>query len=282
MSLFNNAPPPLDSRSSLRSWTRRIARTYGIRPRKRLSQNFIVEPMLIKTVINVLGLLGDIRVVELGSGIGTVSYYISRIPSVRYSIHFEIDELLCGVSEVLLGPRGAIICGNGLLHRWTVEAFFSSLPYHVTSDSIIKIARTNTIRRALIIVQKDVADRLTASPGTKEYGRLTILVTLLFKISGLMVLDPDAFWPPPKVYSQLLLLERVRNYSEAIMCVEKLTRILFNTRRRKVSKVLRRIAGRDAANILGLAGIGYYKRVYELTPGEVLRLAEILRERGLI
>jgi len=248
-------------------------REYGVRPRKRLSQNFVIDPFLVKKVID---LIPETKtVLELGSGLGTLSYYISRL-GIRYSIHVEIDPILASITDKMIGVRGITICGDGLLLEWNTDVFVSNIPYRVTSDILVKIARTNSIRKAIVVVQKEVADRITAEPGTKEYGRLTVLLGLLFTIEKGPVYPPSSFHPPPEVYSQMIILERRRLYDKHMELVEELTRILFHKRRKKLSKVLREEYGIDSRRVLEKIGVQEDIRVYQLRPGDLERIAAII------
>lgn len=245
-------------------------REYGVRPRKRLSQNFVVDPFLVKKVID---LIPETKtVLELGSGLGTLSYYISR-SGIRYSIHVEIDPILASITDQMIGTRGVTVCGDGLLLEWNADIFVSNTPYRVTSDVLVKIARTNSIEKAIVVVQKEVVDRITAKPGTREYGRLTVLLGLLFTIEKGPVYPPSSFHPPPEVYSQMVILVRRRLYDGHVKLVEELTRILFHKRRKKLSKVLREEYGIDGRKVLEKIGVREDIRVYQLSPGDLERIA---------
>ncbi len=279
---FLTKPQPLTSRRGLYKWTIEIIREHRIKPRRKLGQNFIIEPQLIKTILNVLAKYKTVKLLELGTGLGTLSYYLSRFHDLVYSVHFEVDEKLCDLTNTLLSMKALLVCSDGLVHNWYADIFVSNLPYYITSDTLVKIAKSNDIKTALIIVQKDVANRILAKPGTREYGRLTILLNLLFEIIPSIVIDPGGFWPRPKVYSQLIIMRRLKDYDEDVKYVEETTRLLFNMRRKKVIKVLRHLFSKEAYSIIQEALINRDKRVYELSLGEVQRLSKILRKRGFI
>ncbi len=275
-------PPPLTSRHDLYRWTIKILKENGIKPRKKLGQNFIIEPQLVKTITSALENYKTVKLIELGTGLGTLSYYLSRLNNLVYSIHFELDEKLCNLTSSLLSVKALLVCSDGLAHSWYTNVFVSNLPYYITSDTLVKIAKSNDIKAALVVIQKDVADRILAKPGTKEYGRLTVLLNMLFKITPSIIIDPGGFWPKPKIYSQLIILERLKDYDEDTEFVEETTRLIFNMRRKKIIKVLKHLFGGEAYSIIREVLIDQDKRVYELSPGEIQRLSKILRKRGLI
>jgi 16S rRNA (adenine1518-N6/adenine1519-N6)-dimethyltransferase len=277
-------PPPLTSRRMLRGWTLRILREYSVHPRRRYSQNFIIDPLLIEKVIKNTKnkSMKNESIVELGSGLGTLSYFLSRIPNIDYTVHYEIDPILCSVSNKLISSKGVLVCSDGLKHRWTSTIFVSNIPYAVTSDVIVKLSRSNNIRKAVIIVQSDVATRLKAKPGTHEYGRITVLTQILFEIRGGYVFHPSSFYPPPRVYSELLILERIREYDELIRVLEDFTRIIFNQRRRLAYTVIRRSYGSEGCRVLKDLGVEKEKRVFQLSPSKILEIVHAMRKLGLI
>ncbi|MCD6300997.1 MAG: ribosomal RNA small subunit methyltransferase A, partial [Staphylothermus sp.] len=212
--------------------------------------------------------------IEIGAGLGTLSYYLGNVKR-KSCIHYEVDEHLCKVAVELLNPNSVLIRGDALLYDWDVEEIVSNAPYHITSDIIVKTAKSNSIKKAVFVFQKDVVDRLNAKPRTKEYGRITILVQLLFNIEPGPVYPPSYFYPRPEVSSQLVVFTRKRPYDELISKLEEVTKKLFSKRRKKALKVIKKDLGLGEDELRKL-GISEDKRVYELTPGELLRIAEML------
>lgn len=253
-------------------WTLNTIKKHGIKIKKKLSQNFVVNPEIIKDIIKRIE--PRYHCIEIGAGIGTLSYYLGVVKK-KYCIHYEIDEELCRVAVELLNPNSVLIRGDALLYDWVVEEIVSNAPYHITSDIIVKTARTNTIKKAVFVFQKDVVERLNAEPGTREYGRITVLVQLLFNIEPGPVYPPSYFYPRPEVSSQLVVFTRKRLYDDLISKLEEITRRLFSKRRKKALKVIRRDLGLGEEELRKL-GISDEKRVYELSPGELLRIAEII------
>lgn len=264
-------PPPLSSSRALYFWTLNVLREHGIKPRKKLSQNFIVNPRLIRDFLRKI--LPNKTLLEIGAGVGSLSYYLSRSTS-KYSIHVEVDEKLTEICVELLGPRSIVINADALNLEWLVEQVVSNAPYHITSDILVKTARSNSVEYAVFVLQKDVVDRLLAEPGTKEYGRITVLVRLIFEVRRGPVYPPSFFYPKPEVSSQMIVLKRMRRYDETISRLEEITRLLFSKRRKRALKVVYDELGLSIDHVRRL-GIDDKTRVYELSPEVFLRLAEL-------
>jgi len=268
-------PPPLNNRKALLSWTKKLLDEYMVKPRKRYSQNFVVNPRVINDILSHID--PSLSIMEIGTGLGTLSYYLSR--RVRKpSLFVEIDPLLAEISSKYINKPHILIAGDALELDWHIEQIISNTPYHLTSEILVKIARSNSVKKAILVLQKDVVDRLIAKPGTRDYGRLTILMNTLFELIPGSVYDPSSFYPSPEVSSQLILLVRKKPYSDDTVYLEELTRRLFNRRRRKVYSVLHEEFNIDE-KLLVEHGINPEKRVYQLTIGDLERLMVLLRKR---
>lgn len=205
----------------------------GVRPSKKLSQNFVINPFLIKSIVDSASFEDT---VEIGCGIGTLTLFL--VERVKTLVCIEYDERMVKIaSRNVENPRFVPVRGDVLttgLHRPQVV---SNLPYHITSDVLISIARDNKVSRAVLTLQKEVGDRLAAPPGSEAYGRLSVIIQLLFELDLKGVYPSRSFYPAPKVASSLIILRRKRNYDESVEKVENITRVMFSQRRRNARKV---------------------------------------------
>ncbi len=273
--LFN---PALVSRRSLLNWTLNVLRTYGVRPCEKLSQNFIIDPRLISEI---LAYTSPTDTVEIGCGIGTLS--LALLTKVKRLICVEIDRRLCTIStDIIRDPGFLVINADARMLIPQVEQVVSNVPYHVTSKLLVKIARTNSVKRAVLTLQREVAERLLAVPGSRTYGKLTILMNVLFNIRGMSVYAPSSFYPKPEVFHKVVVLERKKQYDEKICSLETLTKVLFTQRRRLVEKVLVSKLGVKINELDHLKSKIVGKRVYMLSEEILLDMANILREKGVI
>ncbi|RLG89173.1 MAG: ribosomal RNA small subunit methyltransferase A, partial [Thermoprotei archaeon] len=106
-------------------WTLNTIKKHGIKIKKKLSQNFVVNPKIIKDIIKRIE--PHYHCIEIGAGIGTLSYYLGIVKK-KYCIHYEIDEELCRVAVELLNPNSVLIRGDALLYDWVVEEIVSNAP----------------------------------------------------------------------------------------------------------------------------------------------------------
>lgn len=271
--------PLTSTHREIYSWTLRVLREYGLKPRKSLSQNFIVNPNLLREIVSYVD-QGDI--IEIGCGIGTLS--LALLTKTRSLTCIEIDSKLCRIARDLVNsPFFTIINGDARIISFTRKQVVSNLPYHITSDILVKIARENNVTKATLTIQREVANRLLAKPGSKNYGRLTVLVNTLFEVKNGGVYSPRSFYPKPEVYHRVVILTRKREYTEEIKALEKLTHILFTQRRRLVEKTLTTmlkidVSRLDSETINRIKG----KRVYMLDPSTLQELAGNLLREGVI
>ncbi len=230
----------------------------------------MVNPRLIS---DVLSLTSYEDTVEIGCGIGTLTIFL--INRVRSLVCIEYDERLIKVAaSIVRNPRFIPLRGDALATGVGRPQVVSNLPYHVTSDMLITIARDNSVSKAVLTLQKEVGERLVAKPGTESYGRLSVIVQLLFNLKIAGVYPPGSFIPRPKVASSLLLLERRRAYDSVIEKVEHVTRALFSQRRRNARRVAESRLSINAEVLTRI--IPSDKRVFELEPEVFLALAKEL------
>ncbi len=194
----------------------------------------------------------------------------ARLPSVAPANVRVIqgDVLAVDLAEILGAlPRPVRVVGN--------------LPYNVASPILFRLLDVadggRAISDATVMLQKEVADRLTAAPGDDDYGAMAIQVGLLADVERVLALPPGAFRPPPKVHSAVVRL-RFRPPSENVgdrTAFERVVRGLFLQRRKTIGNGLKSVAdsfGRSAAEVLERAGLDPTRRPETLTVAEMARL----------
>jgi 16S rRNA (adenine1518-N6/adenine1519-N6)-dimethyltransferase len=146
----------------------------------------------------------------------------------------------------------------------------ANLPYNVAAPLVIEslIAGVDVLT---FTVQKEVADRLRAAPGTDDYGPLSIVAQLLSRVELLRKLPPEAFWPRPKVHSALVRLTRDDQLGDRAAALGTFVHRLFSARRKMLKKALT-LAGADAERVLAAARISGNIRPEELSPAQCLQL----------
>lgn len=275
----------LPSRKDLLNETMYLLRKYGIKPKKKLSQNFIVSPRLLREIIHEVSEAKPHVTLEIGSGLGTLTKYLAQVS--KKVIAIEIDEDLARASNEILRNYSnvEVIIGDFFDHYGTfsnVDLVVSNVPYHISSKLLFTLS-SMSFRKAILTLQKEFADRLFAKPGSPDYSRLTVMANVHFSFHKVLDVGPYAFYPPPKVSSSLIVLTK-KEYPLPIDSgfFEKVVRILFTSKNKVVESVLKnasthgtiRFGSNEANKLRNLLR----KRVRELTLGEIVEIAKVLYE----
>ena len=260
------------------------------RARKRFGQHFL-ERAWVDKLIAALGTSRGDTFLEIGPGRGALTKALA--PHVARIVAVEIDRVLADVlpSRVPLNVR--VVTGDFLnvdLDQVLQDEprplrVIGNLPYNVASPILFRLLHAadhgRRFRDATLMLQKEVADRLTATVGTAGYGALAIQVALLADVDLLLTLPPGAFRPPPKVTSAVVRL-RFREPAAEVgdpAAFERVVRGVFLQRRKTLLNAFRPVAdsfGQDAARLIGLAGVDGSRRPETLTLGEMARLVSLL------
>ena len=206
----------------------------------------------------------------------------------KYASHVigvEVDERLVKLSRIICGDNYNLdlVLGDALelVPVIRVDTLFSNAPYHITGPLLASIARNNFITKSLIVLQREVALRLTAEPGEEEYGRLTVLMQLLFDIKPLFVIPASHFHPQPEVDSMALILKRIDQYRTMHSALEEVTRCMFTYRNKLVSKALKKCFNEEVYREVAQV-VPVNLRVRQLSPEhflEITRVAMKLRRK---
>lgn len=259
----------------------------GPRPRKRFGQHFL-EPAWVAKLIDVLAPAPHETFLEIGPGRGAVTRVLA--PRVRQIVAVEIDRDLAAALPSLVPGNVRVVTGDFLeidldeLLRGEPRPLrvVGNLPYNVSSPILFRLLDAADEGRRLgdatVMLQKEVAERLAATPGSTRYGTLAVQVTLLADIEPLLTLPPGAFRPPPKVTSAAVRL-RFRAPAADVgdrATFERVVRGMFLHRRKTLLNAFRPVAssfGHSAAQVLDRAGINPSRRPETLSLGEIARLS---------
>lgn len=265
------------------------------RPRKRFAQHFL-ERSWVDRLIAALGPRADDVFIEIGPGRGALT--LALAPRVQRIIALEIDRDLVAALSASAPPNVEIIEGDVLRQDLSSlmtarDAYLpgsplrvvGNLPYNISSPVLFTLLRASGARAfadATLMLQREVADRLLASPGSREYGRLTVLAALHADVARLFDLPPGAFRPAPAVHSSVVRLTFHPPAVEVgnLEAFDELVRSLFSQRRKTLVNALRPYAsarGLDAAAIVRTAGFDGMRRPETLDLDELARLATAIR-----
>ena len=185
-----------------------------VKAKKRLGQYFLHKPSLARRIVAGLGLQGNDTVVEIGCGTGALT---GDLVGKGPYIGVELDSVLCSRLRQRYGGPGIEFLNRDILtldlgelrNRHAAPGFrvVGNLPYAISSPILQHLARhAGVIDLAVVMVQAEVADRLAASPGGRDYGVLTLIIQYYFRIESLFGVPPQAFKPKPKVDSKVVRL----------------------------------------------------------------------------
>jgi 16S rRNA (adenine1518-N6/adenine1519-N6)-dimethyltransferase len=198
----------------------------GPRQRPKLGQNFLADPQAARRIVDALGDLAQTIVLEIGPGRGILTGVLAKRAARLIAI--EIDRVLAAQLRMkynawpnveiieadvlavdlaaLLRPRPGALTGLAPQPPQKMRVI-GNLPYYITSEILLRLFQYHEhFDSIVILVQKEVADRIAAKPGSSEYGLLSATAQLYSNVEKLLVLPPEAFAPPPKVHSALLRL----------------------------------------------------------------------------
>lgn len=236
-----------------------IVRKYNFRFTKSLGQNFLKDKTVLEDIIESSNIKSSDHIVEIGPGVGTLTKELLNKADKVTAI--EIDSKLIPILKEELGGYKNLNVIKGDATRLNLEDIFKdekikfvcNLPYYATTPIIATILKSNLNYESLIImIQKEVAQRINAEPGTKEYGALTILVKFFTDVEIVREVKPNSFIPMPKVHStviKLTKLDKPRSFVTDQKHFFDVVRHSFNMRRKTL--------------INGLKSMGYSKELLE-------------------
>ena len=173
--------------------------------KKKWGQNFIKDENIIKKIIKVIDPRSNDSIIEIGPGKGALTDFLLKSKKLTA---IEIDPLLCSYLQSKLGPKLNLINDDFLnieLSEYSkYNKIVGNLPYYITSPIIFKILNSPFWDEAVFMVQKEVAERIVASPGNKSYGRLSVMIQVTAKVKKEFNISKNIFYPKPKVDSSLI------------------------------------------------------------------------------
>ncbi len=191
---------------------------YGLRAKKSFGQNFLISERAFRAIVDATVIADDDWIVEIGAGLGTLTSRIAeRIPEGKLiAIERDPDMVkvlraeLAGVDNVDIEPVDAMAYDFKMVARWhggDPISVCGNLPYHIASQILFKIVDARAVvRRAVVMVQKEMADRIVAPPGGKEYGALGVMLRTYVDVVTIAKVGAGAFVPAPKIDSTVIRL----------------------------------------------------------------------------
>ncbi|MBR0277792.1 MAG: 16S rRNA (adenine(1518)-N(6)/adenine(1519)-N(6))-dimethyltransferase RsmA [Clostridia bacterium] len=241
------------------STIKEIMNRLGVKFNKSLGQNFLIDKSVIDCAISASGIDKTYGVLEIGPGIGTLTAELSKNAGKVAAIELDrnIAKYLC--DAFIAYDNVTIIQGDALkmdLNK-IIEEYFgkmpvavvSNLPYYITTPIIMKLFEDNLpLMSVTVMIQKEVAERFTAKPGTKEYGAISLSVQYYSTPNIVKIVPPESFMPQPKVTSAVICMD-IKNHIKPSVKDEKMMfkiiKAAFNQRRKTLVNALSSAVDKD-------------------------------------
>lgn len=234
-----------------------VLQKYNFRFQKKFGQNFLIDPHVLEKIIRAAEVTKDDFVLEIGPGIGTMTQYLAE--AAREVLAVEIDRSLLPILEDTLSPYDNVTVLNADILKVDIAEIareknegkpikvVANLPYYITTPILMGLLESGApVSSITVMVQKEVADRMAAGPGTKDYGALSLAVQFYAETYLAANVPPNCFMPRPNVGSAVIRLTRreeppVKVHSQELLF--KLIRASFNQRRKTLVNGLNNYAG---------------------------------------
>ena len=263
--------------------------------KKKFGQNFLIDPHVLDKIVDAAQITKDDFVLEIGPGIGTLTQYLCE--NARQVLAVEIDDKLIPILKETLQPYDNVEVLHGDILKQDIQQIadtyndgkpikvVANLPYYITTPIIMELFESHVpLANVTVMVQKEVADRMKAEPGTKDYGALSLAVQYYAKPYIAAFVPPNCFMPRPKVGSAVIRLDclarvPVEVHNEKLMF--RLIRASFNQRRKTLQNGIANSAElsftkEQAARAIEQAGFDVRIRGEKLGLEEFARLADKL------
>ncbi len=277
--------------------TKEILEKYGFSFKKSLGQNFLIDPNILRNIVSHANLTENSGAIEVGPGIGALTEHLAR--GAKKVVSFEIDQRLLPVLEDTLSPYDNVkVVHSDILKADVVNVIeqefpgiedimvVANLPYYVTTPILMKLLNDRLpIRGFVVMMQKEVADRISAKPGTKAYGSLSIAIQYYMTAEVAMIVPKTVFMPQPNVDSAVIRL--IKHDTPPVQVIDEdflfeVSRASFAQRRKTILNNLQNGLMNGKQNkqkiieALEQAGIDPSRRGETLTIQEFGQLADFL------
>lgn len=270
-----------------------LLKKYDIHPKKSLGQNFLIALPTIEKIVRTLNISESDKILEIGPGPGIMTKLLTE--QAKFVAAVETDKEMIRILENELGktPNLHVIHGDvldtnlekliGTKDRWL---FAGNIPYNITSPLLFHLRHfRNLFRYGLLTMQKEVGDRLTAVPGTKDYGILSIGLQVISKVERCFKISPSSFYPAPKVDSTVVKIsfEDATDYGVSDLdFFTNVVRAAFGTRRKKLKNSMSnspflKLPKKKIEEAIEALGIAQTSRAEELDIKTFVKLANALQ-----
>lgn len=273
-----------------------VLQEHGIHTKKTLGQHFLVDDNVVGRILALAALSGNEPVVEIGPGIGTLTVALCEAAGAVVSVERDVRLLPvlakttagCERLEIVHADAVEVAPARLMTALGPPVALVANLPYAVAATVTLRFFESlPSLRFAVVMVQAEVADRMQAVPGSKEYGAYTVKLRLWARPAGRFPVASGCFLPRPRVDSAVLRLDRVETTvpSAHVTAAARMAEAAFAQRRKKLRNSIISALGADPEVVdatLEGAGVSGELRAEALATQDYLRLAEAALKFGLL
>ena len=269
----------------------------GLGMRKKFGQNFLINPAVRQSLVDALGAKNGDEAWEIGPGLGAMTAMLLE-RGIKVSA-FEIDDgFIRALKKIFAGESGLNLIEGDVMKTWKHQReapfLFGNLPYNIAASFLAELIENGRLfTRAVVTVQKEIALRMAASAGSRDYSSFSVLCSSVYNVKPLMLIRPSSFYPKPNVDSMGVLLEN-KNAERYPAVFYPLVRSLFASRRKTIKNnltvFLSSLKGKNGAEyssqdvcaaLLAENGISLNERAENLETGAFLSLAKSIEDMRL-
>ncbi|MDE0132252.1 MAG: 16S rRNA (adenine(1518)-N(6)/adenine(1519)-N(6))-dimethyltransferase RsmA [bacterium] len=260
-----------------------LLRRHNVTPSRRLGQHFLVDANLVRKIVKTAGIGPGHRVLEVGAGVGNLTAALAETGA--RVVCYEIDGRLGPVlAETLASHAGRVETRmeDALAVDWNTAlegegwVMVSNLPYGVGTPLLMEMVQNvPSVSRFVVMLQREVARRLLASPSSRDYGLPSVIAGLHTSVRRAFDVPPQVFSPRPEVFSSVVVMDRVHPHPDTSRAIS-LAAGAFGKRRKMLRRSLEPVLA-SPERVLVAAGICPEDRPESLRPADFLRLAGVVR-----
>ncbi len=264
---------------------KKILNNLDHRPSRKLGQNYLIDSNVLDVIIISADLHKEDKILEIGPGLGSLTERI--LETTNHLSCIEKDAKMVNYLEERipnLDIRLADVLSVDLNDYFTngINKVIANLPYSISSRLMVEISECIVRPKFMhLMIQKEVADKLLARPGTKSYGVLSVLISFFYDCSLCKKVSPKCFFPNPKVWSSIIKMEKKEKIffdSSEYPFIKKLIKYCFSQRRKQIATSLKNMKVKNAENILLSLEISPKDRPEVLQPLQWVSLARHIQK----
>ena len=278
---------------------RTLLSAWNLHPKKQLGQNFLADPSTARMIVDRAGIGAEDIILEIGSGLGALTIPAARAAARVFAV--ETDRQIADLLKTELLAAGLINVTRLRENILDVDipalaageerklVVIGNLPYNISSQILVQLINARAvISRAVVMFQKELAERLAAAPGNKTYGRITVMLAYCAEIKTVATIKERMFYPRPKVDSEVLEIrfrDEIERPAKDEALLFKVIKAAFGKRRKTLKNALSQsqlgLDARTVENVLREAAIDPVRRAETLTADDFVRISNHIQAARL-